>query len=39
MCGKIKESNFEGQEKQYEFNGGEEKFEIEEMEIFQMAFK
>ena len=39
MCGKIEESNFEGQEKEYEFNGGEEKFEIEEMEIFQMAFK
>ena len=39
MCGKIEESNFEGQEKEYEFNGGEEKFEIEEMEVFQMAFK
>ena len=39
ICGKIEESNFVGQEKDYELNGGEEKFEIEEMEIFQIALK
>ena len=39
ICGKIEESNFIGQEKDYELNGGEEKFEIEEMEVFQIALK
>ena len=39
ICGKIEESNFVGQEKDYELNGGEEKFEIKEMEIFQITFK
>ena len=39
VCGKIEESNFVGQEKDYELNGGEEKFEIEEMEVFQIALK
>ena len=39
VCGKIEDSNFVGQEKDYELNGGEEKFEIEEMEVFQIALK
>ena len=39
ICGKIEESNFAGQEKEFEINGGEEKFEIEEMEVFQISFK
>ena len=39
ICGKIEESNFEGQEKEYDFNGGEEKFEVEEMEVFQIYLK
>ena len=39
ICGKIEESNFIGQDNDYEFNGGEEKFEIEELEIFQIGFK
>jgi len=39
LCGKIEESNFEGQEKDYEINGGKEKFDIEELEIFQIGFK
>jgi hypothetical protein len=28
-----------GQEKDYEINGGKEKFDIEELEIFQIGFK
>ena len=39
LCGKIEESNFIGQEKDYEFNGEEEKFEVEDIEIFQIGFK
>lgn len=39
ICGRINESNFNGQEKDYEFNGGEQKFDIEEMEVFQIAFR
>ena len=39
ICGKIEESNFIGQDNDYEFNGGEEKIEIEEVEIFQIGFK
>ena len=32
-------NNFVGQEKEYEINGGEEKFDIEEIELFQILFK
>ena len=39
LCGKIEESNFIGQEKEYEINGGEEKIDVEELEIFQIGFK
>ena len=39
ICGKIEESNFIGQEKNYEFNGEEEKFEVEDIEVFQIGFK
>ena len=39
ICGKIEESNFIEQEKDYEFNGEEEKFEIEDIEVFQIGFR
>ena len=39
ICGKIEESNFVTQEKEYEINGGEEKFDIKEIEVFQISFK
>ncbi len=39
ICGNMEESNFIGQEKDYEINGGEEKFDIEDIEIFQIGFK
>lgn len=39
LCGKKEESYFVGQEKDYEINGGKEKFDIEELEIFQIGFK
>ncbi len=35
----MEESNFIGQEKDYEFNGEEEKFEVEDIEVFQIGFK
>ena len=39
ICGKIEDSIFSGQEKEYEINGGEEKFDIDEIEVFQIAFR
>ena len=39
ICGKIEESNFIGQEKDFEFNGEEEKFDVEDIEVFQIGFK
>jgi hypothetical protein len=39
ICGKIEESNFIEQEKDYEFNGEEENFEIEDIEVFQIGFR
>ena len=39
ICGKIKDNCFEGQEKDYEFNGGEEIFDIDEIEVFQISFR
>ena len=39
ICGNMEESNFIGQEKDYEFNGEEEKFEVEDIEVFQIGFK
>ena len=39
ICGKNENKIFLLQEKDYEFNGGEPKFNIEEMEIFQILFK
>ena len=39
ICGKINESNFIGMEKDYEFNGEEEQFEVEDIEIYQIGFK
>lgn len=39
ICGKIKDNCFGGQEKDYEFNGGEEMFDIDEIEVFQISFR
>ena len=39
ICGKIEENCFGAQEKDYEFNGGEEKFNVDEIEVFQIAFR
>ena len=39
ICGKIKDNCFGGQEKNYEFNGGEELFDIDEVEVFQISFR
>ena len=39
ICGKIDESNFDGIDKEYEFNGGEKKFDVEEIEVFQIGFR
>ena len=39
ICGNMEESNFIGQEKDYEFNGEEKKFEVEDIEVFQIGFK
>ena len=39
ICGKIEESNFVGIDKEYEFTGGEKKFDVEEIEIFQIGFR
>ena len=39
ICGKIRECNFFGQEKEYEINGGNEKFDIEEIEVYQIVFR
>ena len=39
ICGKIKDNCFGGQEKDYEFNGGEEIFDIDEIEVFQITFR
>ena len=39
LCGKKEESNFVEQEKDYEINGGKEKFDIKELEVFQIGFK
>ena len=39
ICGNIQESNFIGIEQEYEFNGGEQYFNVEEIEVFQIAFR
>ena len=36
---KMKESRFIGQENDYEINGGEETFDIEEIEVFQIVLR
>ena len=36
ICGNFRESSFLGQENIYEINGGEEKFDVEEIEVFQI---
>jgi hypothetical protein len=38
-CGRKEESKFVGMDKDYEFNGGEEKFGVEEIEVFQIGFR
>ena len=37
ICGKMKESCFIGQDKNYEINGGEVTFDVEEIEVFQIV--
>ena len=39
ICGKIEESIFDGIDKEYEFNGGEKKIDVEEIEVFQIGFR
>ena len=39
ICGKNEDDNFEGLDKQYEYNGGQSSFSIEEIEVFQIGFK
>ena len=39
ICGKIEECNFDGIDKEYEFNGGDKKFDVEEIEVFQIGFR
>ena len=39
ICEKIEQSLFIGEENNFEINGGEEKFEIEEIEVFQIVFR
>ena len=39
ICGKMENSNFKGQESNYEINGGEEKFNVNEIEVFQIKFR
>ena len=39
ICGTVKESNFIGIEKDFEINGGERNFDVEEIEVFQIAFR
>ena len=39
ICGSIQESNFVGIEQEYEFNGGEQYFNVDEIEVFQIAFR
>jgi len=37
ICGTIEESNFIGIDKEYEYNGGEKKINVEEIEVFQIG--
>lgn len=37
ICGKMRDCSFLGQENDYEINGGEEKFDVEEIEVFQIV--
>ena len=39
ICGTMKESNFVGMEQEFEINGGEQYFIVEEIEVFQIAFR
>jgi predicted nucleic acid-binding Zn-ribbon protein len=39
MCGKNANNKFEGLNKQYEYNGGQSSFFVEEIEVFQIGFK
>ena len=39
ICGNIQESNFIGIEQDFEYNGGEQNFEVDEIEVFQIAFR
>ena len=39
ICGTILESNYIGIEQEFEINGGEQYFTVEEIEVFQIAFR
>ena len=39
ICGKTEESNYDGIDKEYEYNGGDKKFDIDEIEVFQIGFR
>ena len=39
ICGTNEESNFIGIDKDYEYNGGEQKINVEEIEVFQIGSK
>ena len=39
ICGIGDESNFIGIEEDFEINGGEQKFDVDEIEVFQIAFR
>ena len=39
ICGTIQESNFIGIVQEFEINGGEQYFNVDEIEVFQIAFR
>ena len=39
ICGTVQESNFIGIEQEFEINGGEQYFNVDEIEVFQIAFR
>ena len=39
ICGTSQESNFVGLEQDFEINGGEQNFDVDDIEVFQIAFR
>ena len=39
ICGTLQQSNFIGIEQDFEINGGEQNFDVEDIEVFQIAFR